>query len=76
MELIGKSISHFRFTQIIEHALILPCCPGKTIERMEKASSEMGIKKGIVLTLDESEVIELPEQRVITVMPVYQWLLV
>jgi predicted AAA+ superfamily ATPase len=52
---------------------------GKTRQReltaLTTAMIELGIKKGLILTLDDTETIDLPQHQVVTVMPVYQWLL-
>jgi len=38
------------------------------------AMREIGIKQGLILTLDETETIKLADQ-VVTVLPIYQWML-
>lgn len=47
----------------------------RELTALTTAMSELGIKRGFILTLDETETIEFPEHQVVTVMPVYQWLL-
>ncbi len=47
----------------------------RELTALTTAMSELGINKGMILTLDESEIIEFPQNQVITVIPVYQWLI-
>ncbi len=47
----------------------------RELTALTTAMSELGINKGMILTLDESETIEFPKNQVITVIPVYQWLI-
>jgi len=47
----------------------------REILALETAMKELGLKNGIILTLDESEIIELDDGLSITVTPSYQWLL-
>jgi len=46
----------------------------REILALETAMKELGVKNGIILTLDESEMIEL-DDLFVTVIPTYQWLL-
>jgi predicted AAA+ superfamily ATPase len=47
----------------------------RELTALTTAMNELNIKKGLILTLDESETLELPQHQTVTVMPVYQWLL-
>jgi predicted AAA+ superfamily ATPase len=48
----------------------------RELTALTTAMTELGIKNGLILTLDEAEIIKLPQQHVVTVLPVYQWLLI
>jgi len=39
------------------------------------AMSELGLKEGLILTLDETDTIKLEKNQIVNVMPIYQWLL-
>ncbi len=47
----------------------------RELTALTTAMNELGIKEGLILTLDESETIEFTEQQVVRVIPIYQWLL-
>lgn len=47
----------------------------RELAALTTAINELEMTSGLILTLDESETITLQDQRVVTVMPVYQWLL-
>ncbi len=68
----GKKITH-----------LIQVCESVTNEKTRQreltalttAMTELGIKNGLILTLNETETIVLSQHQTVTVLPVYQWLL-
>lgn len=47
----------------------------RELTALSTAMNELGLKTGLILTMDETETITLANNKTVTVMPVYQWLL-
>lgn len=65
-----------KIAEIIQVADNLSNLPTRSreIKSIQEAMNELNIKRGIILTMDESDEVKL-QGKTITIMPVYQWLL-